>query len=100
MVSIPNNTKVSIDTIRGFFNAYLLHKYFVDYIVNLNAATLVKNNWVYQTNVNTLYENLQKLQDALNFNIQKLHLLVSTHNNIASYCMAIHNIFITAKHHL
>lgn len=79
MVSIPENTLVSIDTIRGFFNAYLLHKYFVDYIVNLNAAKLVENNWVQQTNVNSVYENLLKLQVVLNFNIQKLHLLVSTH---------------------
>ena len=80
MVSIPESTSVSIDTIRGFFNAYLLHKYFVDFIVNLNAAELVDYNWVYQTNVENLYENLLKLQDALNFNIQKLHLLVSAHS--------------------
>ena len=78
MVSIPENTLVSIDTIRGFFNAYLLHKYFVDYVVNLEAATLVKNNWVQQINAKSVYENLLKLQVALNFNIQKLHLLVST----------------------
>ena len=86
MASIPESTSVSIDTIRGFFNAYLLHKYCIDYIVSLNAAKLVDNNWVYQTNAESLYENLLKLQDALNFNIQKLHLLVSAHSMA---CMAI-----------
>ena len=78
MVSIPENTVVSIDTIRGFFNAYLLHKYYVDYIVNLNETGLVRNNWVEQAKVKRVYKNLVKLQVALNFNIQKLHLLVST----------------------
>lgn len=84
-VSIPVSTNVSVDTVRSFFNAYLLHKYFVDYIVNLNTTKLVSKNWVYQTNSTQLYEKLMQLQDALNYNIQKLDLLVRNLQPVARY---------------
>ena len=77
LVTIPESTNVSTNTIRGFFNAYLLHKYFVDYIVILNVSKLVDKNWVYQTIANDFYGKLLQLQNALNFNIHKLNQLVS-----------------------
>ena len=77
LVTIPESTNVSADTIRGFFNAYLLHKYFVDYIVILNVSKLVDKNWVYQTIANDFYGKLLQLQKALNFHIHKLDQLVS-----------------------
>ena len=77
-VSIPKSTNASsIDTIRGFFNAYLLHKHFIDYVVNLNINELVSKHWIYQANSHKLYGMILLLQSALNFNIQKLDLLVS-----------------------
>ena len=39
-MSIPKSTDASTGTIRGFFNAYLLHSHFIDYIVNLNKEAL------------------------------------------------------------
>ena len=76
-MTIPESTNISTNTIRGFFNAYLLHKYFVDYIIILNASKLVDKNWVYQTIAKDFYGKLLQLQNALNFNIHKLHRLVS-----------------------
>ena len=75
-VSIPKSTDASTGTIRGFFNAYLLHSHFIDYIVDLNTTELVRKNWMYQANSHKLYEKLMQLQSTLNFNIQKLDLLV------------------------
>lgn len=72
----PKLTDISIDTIRGFFNAYLSHKFFIDYLVNLNVTGLLIEHWVNQPKATVAYKNLVKLQDVLNFNVKKLAQLV------------------------
>ena len=75
-MSIPKHTDVSVDTIRGFFNAYLSHKYFIDHLVELGAVKLLIKNWVYQSKAIKVHKTLIQLQDALNFNVKSLAQLV------------------------
>ena len=73
---IPEHTNVSVDTIRGFFNAYLSHKYVIDYLVDLNATTLADKYWAYSSKALDLHKQLKKLQSVLNFNVKNLAQLV------------------------
>ena len=74
---IPKHTDVSIETIRGFFNAFLLHKHFIDYLVSQTDTELVyKKTWVYLTRKTDLRKSLENLQDVLNFNVKNLAQLV------------------------
>lgn len=77
-MSIPEKTGASVETIRGFFRAYLSHKYYVDHLINLNASKLIERNWLYQEKVvnHNVYEKLLQLQNVLNFHVQNLFLLV------------------------
>jgi len=79
LVQIPKSNDVSVGTIKGFFNAYLLHKYVVDYMVTFSDAEFVAKNWIYQINSTNFNKKLLKLQDVLNSNIQKLAQLVRNH---------------------
>ena len=76
MVSIPKHTDVTADTIRGFFNAYLSHKYLIDRLVKLGAGELVIRNWANQAQVLKFRNKLVQLQDVLNYNVKKLAQLV------------------------
>ena len=75
LVTIPKHTNVSVDTIRGFFNAYLSHKYAIDYLVELGADEFVYRDW-YFTKATLVHEELVKLQDVLNYNVKNLAHLV------------------------
>jgi len=75
-VSIPTHTDVSIDTIRGYFNAYLSHKFLIDHLVNMKAVGLVNMEWVDQSKAPYLHDKLIQLQNALNFNVKNLAQLV------------------------
>ena len=74
---IPKHTNVSVDTIRGFFNAYLSHKYLIDYLAEFDAVELLNKNWVYYSQTLKVHSELKQLQDALNFNVKNLAQLVS-----------------------
>lgn len=76
LTSVPNNDDISLDTIRGFFKAYLLHKQFINYVINLNKVNLVDKNWIIQSKAQDTYTSLTKLQSVLNFNVKNLFLLV------------------------
>ena len=76
MVSIPKRTDVTVDIIRGFYNAYLSHKYLIDYLVNLGASELVIRNWVPHSRAIKIRNKLEQLQNVLNFNVKKLAQLV------------------------
>ena len=76
MISVPTTDDVSLDTLRSFFKAYLSHKQFVDYMINLTVTNLVDKNWIIQSKANNTYKKLLLLQDTLNFNVKKLFLLV------------------------
>ena len=84
MVSIPKHTDVTVDTIRGFYNAYLSHKYLIDHLVSLNTTKLVRRNWANQVGVLEFYKKLMQLQDVLNDNVEKLAQLVSQNLTVAS----------------
>ena len=76
MISVPTTDDISLDTLRSFFKAYLSHKQFVDYMINLTVTNLVDKNWIIQSKANDTYKKLLLLQDTLNFNVKKLFLLV------------------------
>ena len=76
LVSIPNTNDTSLDTIRGLFKAYFVHKQFVDYMIELNATELVEKNWINQRGANHTFKKLLRFQDSLNFNTKSLFLLV------------------------
>ena len=76
LVTIPKHTNVSVETIRGFLNAFLSHKYIIDYLVKLNANGIVGKDWVYFSKALSLHGHLVKLQEVLNFNVKKLAQLV------------------------
>ena len=70
-------------------------------LFNLNTSELVDKNWLHQTDSESLYERLLQLQDVLNFNIQKLNLLVKN-LYIASYMHSLANqcFLLIAGYHL
>ena len=76
MITVPSTDDVPLDTFRSFFKAYISHKQFVDYMINLTATNLVDKNWIFQSKANETYKKLLQLQDTLDFNVKKLFLLV------------------------
>lgn len=76
MGTVPRHPNVSIDTIRRFFNAYLSHKYVIDYLAELGADKLVAKYWVSSTKARNVHEQLVKLQDVLNYNVINIAHLV------------------------
>ena len=79
MVTVPQSVNPSVDTIRGYFNAYLMHKIYVEYlVVNLTAKGLIHKEWVQPSTANKVYRNLAVLLSVLNYNVKNLAQLVST----------------------
>ena len=76
MISVPTTGDVSLDALRSFFKAYLSHKQFVDYMINLTVVDLVDKNWIIHSRANDTYMKLMLLQKILNFNVNKLFILV------------------------
>ena len=78
MVVAPQSVNASVNNIRGYFNAYLMHKIYVEYlVVNLSAAELFDRRWVQASNAGGMYDQLRELLRALNYNIKHLNYLVS-----------------------
>ena len=79
MVSVvPQSVNPSVDTIRGYFNAYLMHKIYVEYlVVNLTALELFQKGWVQPSTASKVYNNLKVLLTVLNHNVKNLAQLVS-----------------------
>lgn len=76
LISVPQNNNASLDTIRGFFQAFLSHKEFINHVINLGMAKLVSKNWIVHSKANETYKNFMELRDALNFNAKRLFSLV------------------------
>ena len=78
MVTIPQSVNASVDVIRGYFNAYLMHKINVEYLaVNLNALDLYEREWVEASRARDVHKSFIKLLDHLKDSVQKLAQLVS-----------------------
>ena len=78
MVVAPQSVNASVDNIRGYFNAYLMHKAYIEYlVVNLSAADLLDRKWVQASNAGDMHDQLKKLLSALNYNVKHLVHLVS-----------------------
>ena len=79
MVNIPESTNASVDAIRGYFNAYLMHKMFVDYLVNnLGAGELMEREWMERKTAGSVNRNLKHLLRVLKHNVKNLAQLVSS----------------------
>ena len=78
------HTNVSVNAIRQFFNAYHVHKLFVEHLMKLTPDELLYNGWVYQNHVADLNQQLIKLNHILQYNLKNLAILVST---AADYCI-------------
>ena len=89
LVTVPKHADVSVDTIRRFFNAYLSHKYVIDYLVELGTTELVERDWAYQSKARNVHEQLVKLQDILNYNVKNLAHLVRQFYS-GSYIIELH----------
>lgn len=89
MVTVPQSVNASADTIRGYFNAYLMHKIYVEYlVVNLTAVELLKRGWVQPSNAISVYNNLMELLSKLKYNVKNLAQLVSifiNHLSLANF---------------
>lgn len=80
MVIAPQSANVSIDTIRGYFNAYLMHKMYVEHlVVNLSASDLLDREWVKASTAKDVHKNFTKLLAVINYNIKNLAQLVSSY---------------------
>ena len=66
----------SITTIRHFFNAYLMHKLYVEHLVGLGNTNLLEKNWLQPSTAVDTYNNLTKLLSILNYNVKNLGQLV------------------------
>ena len=79
MVIAPQSVNASVDNIRGYFNAYLMHKVYLEYlVVNLSASGLLKKKWVQLSTAGDVHDNLKELLDALKYNVKNLAQLVSS----------------------
>jgi len=74
---VPKATNVSVNAFRQFFNAYLVHKLFMDHLMKFTPHELLYNGWVDQTNVYDLIKQLAKLKHTLQYNLKSLAVLVS-----------------------
>lgn len=80
MVIAPQSVNASVDNIRSYFNAYLMHKAYVEYlVVNLSAVGLLNKGWVQISTVGDVHDRLKELLKALKYNVRNLAQLVSTY---------------------
>ena len=78
MVTAPQSVNATVDIIRDYFNAYLMHKIYVEHLVQLGLPDLLRNGWVEPSNALDVYNNLTKFLASLNYNVKKLAQLVSS----------------------
>ena len=80
MVTTPQSVSPSVDTIRGYFNTYLMHKVYVEYlVVNVTAIGLINKKWVQPLTASKVYSKLTVLLAVLKFNVKNLAQLVSSY---------------------
>lgn len=78
MVTVPQSINATVDTIRDYFNAYLMHKVYVDHLINLGPIELWQRDWIKSSSeVYNVHNNLTKLSTSLNDSVKKLAQLVS-----------------------
>ena len=78
MVTIPQSINASIDTVSGYFNAYLMHKMYIEYlVVNLSAVGLLSKEWVKPSTASSVHNNLNELLIVLKYNVDNFIQLVS-----------------------
>jgi len=78
MVTAPQSTNATVDAIRGYFNAYLMHTLYVNHLVHdLGATGLYDKEWVHSSKVGSVHKNLKKLLTVLKYNVRNLAQLVS-----------------------
>jgi len=82
-VVVPYANDSSITTIRHFFNAYLMHKLYVEHLVGLGVVNLLEKEWLQLSNAVNTYNGLTKLLIVLQYNVKSLAHLVS----IITYCV-------------
>lgn len=85
MVTIPQSINASVDTIRGYFNVYLMHKVYVEHLANLSGLGLFKKGWVTPITANKVHKNLTKLLTVMKHNVKKLAQLVSQFSYVTMF---------------
>jgi len=86
LVAAPQSDNATVDIIREYFNAYLMHKIFVEYLVGLDVSGLVISDWVTDSKAHAIHNGFKDLLSVLKYNIKKLAQLVS--------CISIINFYI------
>jgi len=84
-VVIPYANDTSITTIRHFFNAYLMHKLYVEHLVGLGVVNLLEKEWLQLSTAISTYNGLTKLLTILQYNVKNLVQLVSA----IAYCVEL-----------
>ena len=84
-VVVPDANDTSITTIRKFFNAYLMHKLYVEHLVELGVVNLTEKQWLPLSTAFNAYSNLTKLLTILQYNVKYLARLVSA----IAYCVEL-----------
>jgi len=102
MVTAPQSANATVDTIRGYFNAYLLHTLYMEHLVHdLGAADLLSREWIQPSTKGNVYNNLKKLLTVLKYNVKNLAQLVSTAVLLATYILYSYCcMFIVVEWHL
>ena len=77
MVNAPQSDSATVDTIREYFNAYLMHKIYVEHLVGLGARGLVMSDWVADSKADDVHEDFKELLSVLKYSVKKLAQLVS-----------------------
>ena len=75
-MSVPQSVYPSVDTVRGYFNVYLMHKVYVEYLVNLQPIGLWRKGWAGKSALK-IHTNFKKLEGVLKYNVKSLAQLVS-----------------------
>ena len=74
MVTVPQSVNATVDIIRDYFNAYLMHKAYVKHLIELDLFELWSRGWIESSKA---HNNLAKLLTPLNDSVKKLAQLVS-----------------------
>ena len=78
MVTVPQSVNATVDTIRDYFNAYLMHKVYVEHLIELGRYELWRRGWIESAfKIPDVDKNLAKLLTSLNDSVKKLAQLVS-----------------------
>lgn len=68
---------ITAEVIRNFFNAFLMHQQYIEYLANLSLVQLSRIKGVFQSKAKRVHSNLGEILTVLDYSVKNISQVVS-----------------------